>query len=266
MLNGAKMNHKRHPARDPRTVARDIPGISEILFPQLTQGMVVHLNRAIQRFSYIRPVPKEMVEASNLSKAMLFEVAVARGHQILDGRPNPDWEECLKVAVGKQSRHFDFTPPSALLEPDIEVAEWVGRNLAHMIGQMQKGGADAELRHAPQVTGYQWISSSEADFSIGSRLVEVKCTNRRFGAADYRQVLMYWLLSYGASIERGYEEWSHCILLNPRLNHFIEMSFDDLIELTTGGRSKIELLELFSVAVGDYGVKGSLDFEIYNST
>ncbi|SDY98157.1 hypothetical protein SAMN05421881_10927 [Nitrosomonas halophila] len=67
---------------------------------------------------------------------------------------------------------------------------------------------------------------------MGDKLIEVKCGNRNFGSADYRQILMYWLLSYMASIEKGPLEWTTGILLNPRKNRFIEVSFDDLVSAT----------------------------------
>lgn len=77
--------------------------------------------------------------------------------------------------------------------------------------------------------------------------------------ADYRQILMYWLLSYASSIERDSSEWTSCILLNPRLNYMLDVSFDEIIKLVAGGRSKIQLLELFSSIVGDYGLRAAWD-------
>lgn len=41
---------------------------------------------------------------------------------------------------------------------------------------------------------------------MGDKLIEVKCSGRNFGSADYRQILMYWLLSYMASIEKDTPE------------------------------------------------------------
>jgi hypothetical protein len=89
------------------------------------------------------------------------------------------------------------------------------------------------------------------DFSVGTNLIEVKCTNKRFLSADYRQMLMYWLLSYCSAIERNTVEWSHGILINPRLNLLFRFSFDDVIEIVAAGKSKPELAELFSAILGD---------------
>ena len=255
------MTFNRRPIRDPRTVARDIPGIGDILFPQLTPGMVVHLNRRILSCSNVEPVPTEKVEASNLSRAMLFEIGVARGEQMLRGESDLGWEDCLRVAITRQSKHFDVRLPGALSDADKEVADWVAQNMAYMFGQVEIANAGAEIQLHPRIYGFQWISSSEGDFSIGEKLIEVKCGGKRFGSADYRQVLMYWLLSYAAKIEKDTSEWSHCILLNPRLNHLLEISFDEIIGFTTAGKSKIELLELFTVVVGDYGIRASSDID-----
>src|SRR5262249_29735005 len=102
------------------------------------------------------------------------------------------------------------------------------------------------LIHAPEVPGYQWIASGVGDFALGDDIIEVKCTNKHFSSADYRQVVMYWLLSYSAAIEVGGHEWVGGILVNPRLNRIVKFKFGDLIEIIGAGRSKVELVEIFS--------------------
>ena len=84
------------------------------------------------------------------------------------------------------------------------------------------------------------------DFALGEDIIEVKCTNKHFSSADYRQVVMYWLLSYAAAVERGGREWVGGILVNPRLNLIVKFKFDDLIEIIGASRSKVELVEIFS--------------------
>ena len=106
------------------------------------------------------------------------------------------------------------------------------------------------------------MTSTEGNFSVGAKLIEVKCTNRKFGVADYRQILMYWLLGYAASVEHDVREWSSAILLNPRLNHMMEFTFDEFIGLMAAGRSKVELLEMFSFVVGEYGLKAVNNVEL----
>ena len=256
------MPYRRFPVTDPRTVARDIPGISDLIFPQLTPGLVSYFNKRARSCTGIEAVPYELVNASSLRRAMLFEVAFARGQQILNGQTEFDWDECLKVATIRQRRHYDALLPDSLGEVDMAVADWVGRNLAQMLDQVRFNYPSDELIHAPPLAGYQWISSSEGDFSLGTQLIEVKCTNRNFGSADLRQVLMYWLLSYASSIERDSNEWKKCTLMNPRLNHMVQISFDEIIDLSSAGRSKVEILEMFSFVVGEYGLKELSDFDL----
>ena len=83
---------RRLPFRDPRTVARDIPGVLDALFPRLTGGLVASLNRKLFSFPEIVPVLDELVEESHLQKAMLFELSAARAEIILDGNGEPKLE------------------------------------------------------------------------------------------------------------------------------------------------------------------------------
>lgn len=243
------------PMRDPRTVARDIRGIFDVIFPQLTAGVVAYFNKRAIAFCGIEAIPDELVDASTLKHAMLFEISFARGEQLINGMTKADWKDCLEVAGQRQRRYFDATLPDVLLDSDIVVAEWVGHNLFNMLAEIQKNASDGELIIAPEISGYQWITSGEGDFSFGRKLIEVKCTNGNFRSADYRQVLMYWLLSYASAIEHDSQEWVNCILLNPRSNHVVEVPFDDIIFATAAGRSKIEILELFSSLVGEYALR-----------
>lgn len=249
------MAFDRLPAKDPRTVARDIPGIFDVLFPQLVQGIVAHFNRKAISFADCKVIPDGIVKASNLNRAMLFEIAFARGEQLIGGTEEADWDACLKIAVERQRRHFDAKLPDSLVTADKNVAEWVAKNLAAMLSQIQATAKSFPLVRSPLVPGYQWIASGFGDFSIGARLIEVKCTNKHFSASDYRQILIYWLLSYASSIEKGTPEWTNGILMNPRLNHFLEVSFDEIITVIAAGRSKVELLELFSSMVGEYTLR-----------
>ena len=241
----------RSVAHDPRTIARDIPGVLDTLFPHLVQGVVASINRRAVSLSQLRAVPVELVEASKLQKAMLFEVAVAVAEQLLDQRQSIDWDACLEVAVKRQQRYFDAVAPQALSTNDREVAQWAAQNLATMLKKIQSQSPNEELNRAPEIPGYQWIASGVGDFSVGDTLIEVKCTNKHFSSSDYRQVLMYWLLSYCSAIESGSKEWSKVVLANPRLNLLLEFSFDEIIAVVGGGRSKVDLVESFSAILSD---------------
>lgn len=255
------MVFNRLPAKDPRTVARDIPGIFDALFPQLIPGVVAHFNRTAISFADCKALPDEFVKASDLNRAMLFEVAFARGEQLIAGIKEAHWDTCLKIAVERQQRHFDAKLPDALATADETVADWVAKNLVSMLNRIQATAKNHPLVRSPTIPGYQWIASGCGDFSLGTRIIEVKCTNKHFSASDYRQIVMYWLLSYASSIENGIPEWTNGILINPRLNYVLELSFDEIIAVIGAGRSKVELLELFSSMVGEYTLRmlGSLN-------
>jgi hypothetical protein len=256
------MAYNRLPLRDPRTIAREIPGVCDILFPQLTTGTVLFFNKGMKAFDGISAIPDELVKTSTLQHAMLFEVAYARGEQILEGTKNADWSTCLKLAIERQKRHFDAVLPAKFTASDIEVADWVGKNMANMLRKMESDLAEDSLIHSPKIPGYQWIASGNGDFALGKKIIEVKCSSRNFGSADYRQILMYWLLSYASSLESNSIEWQTGILLNPRLNHIVEVSFDELVATTAAQKSKIEILELFSSIVGDYAQKILPEFRL----
>lgn len=244
----------KHSAHDPRTIARDIPGVLDALFPHLAQGVVASINKRAISLPELQAVPTTLVEASSLQKAMLFEVAMAAAEQLLDQKSSIDWKTCLDDAMKRQREHFDARLPQALSDVDKEISLWVAKSLVVMLNKFQSQAGETLVR-APTIPGYQWIASGAGDFSVGATLIEVKCTNKHFSSSDYRQILMYWLLSYCGAIENDRQEWVTGILANPRLNFFVKFSFDELVRITGGGRSKVELVELFSAILGNRGQK-----------
>lgn len=246
------MTPPRLPLRDPRTVAREIPGLLEGLFPQLAPGVVMHLNAGARSIDGCSAIDEEKVDGSTLQHAMLFELAFAAGEQLIAGRSNVDWKRAVAVAVDRQRRHFDARVPERVEARDLEIAHEVGSNLAHMLSHVAEG---RPLERAPKVLGFQWIAAGVGDFSFDRSLVEVKCAKKRFGASDYRQVLMYWLLSYAAAVEGRGEEWKEVVLMNPRTNIVVDVAIEDLLQLVAAGISKIDLLQLFTWVVGDYSAR-----------
>jgi len=245
----------RLPAKDPRTVARDIPGIFDALFPQLIPGVVAHFNRKAIVIPECSRVPDALVAASALNKAMLFELAFSRAEQLLNDGSLPDWHACLVVAVARQRRHFDAKLPTDICEADRLVAEMVAENLVRMLEVIKARYPAASLVSSPAIPGYQWIASGNGDFSIDDALIEFKCTNRHFSSSDYRQIVMYWLLSYASSIEGKSEEWREIYLVNPRLNYIVNLPFALLVSTISGGRSKLDLLELLASMVGEHTLR-----------
>src|SRR5262249_43734956 len=134
---------------------------------------------------------------------------------------------------------------------DKRAALRVAKNLIVMLDYVRVEMGGEAIRRAPGIPGYQWIAAGVGDFAVGTTLIEVKCTNRRFVSGDYRQILIYWLLSYSAAVESGAPEWSHGVLMNPRLNLLVKFSFNDLVGLVGAGRSKVELLETLGVVIAD---------------
>jgi hypothetical protein len=201
-------------------------------------------------FAEIVPVPYELVERSHLQKAMLFELAMARAEVILDGNAEPSWDDCLRVSTDRQRQHYDAKVPVLLEQCDLDVASHAANNLVAMLMSVQIQYPDMQLQRSPVIPGLGWIASGVGDFSLGSILVEVKHTYRNFVSNDFRQVLMYWLLKYAASIEKNDAVWSDCLLLNPRRNSGLRVNFDYLLRSASVNSNRVELFELLRSIVG----------------
>ena len=233
--------------KDPRTLAREISGIFNILFPQLTTGFVAHLNRQNLPLLAGTAIDKKLLSQSSINRAMLFEIAVARA-ELKITNPTSSWEECLQIAIDRQRRYYDAQLISSLTNHDQTIADIVSDNLVSVLSHIsQKEGK--EINISPSIPGFLWISNSKGDFAIGESLIEVKCSNKNFSSADYRQIILYWLLSYIGSIEKNNSEWKKCFLINPRLNTAVELNFDHLISFVSAGLPKTEIFSLFDTLV-----------------
>jgi hypothetical protein len=181
---------------------------------------------------------------------MLFEIAVAVGEQLVRGAI-PDWDLAVETAVARQRKHFDAGPISEVTDDDKYVAIKVANNLARMLESKREAVNAGVVVVSPVIPGFRWISSSTGDFSVSNELIEVKCVARHFSSADYRQIIIYWLLSYAAALEGRGQEWQAAALVNPRLGLTLNCQFDDLLNVVSGGISKIDLLQMFSAIVED---------------
>lgn len=247
---GRKMSLERLPLRDPRTVARDIPGVLDVLFPRLSGGLVSSLNRKMFSFSGIKPISDTLVEHSKLQKAMLFELAIVRAEGILSGHSAPSWEDCLRIATERQAKHYDAKIPEKLDQWDVYIASHAARNLVAMLQRVGRQRPEAQLERSPVIPGLGWIASGAGDFAIGGMLVEVKHTDRNFVSGDFRQILMYWILKYSAAIDNEADIWSECLLLNPRRNAALLVKFDYLLRSASANLGRVELFELLRAVVG----------------
>lgn len=234
------MRFLRLPLKDPRTVARDIPGISESLFPGLVPGLVAYLNRTKKELDCINAIPKSAVNRVNLNAAMLYEIAYVRAEKTMQNiEINED--DCIKTAIRRQSRYFDAVTPKVVTVDDHEVINLASLNLVKGLTELA-GGNKIEI--APKIPGMEWIASSEGDFAFSNTLVEVKCTAKNFSANDYRQILFYWLLQNAYVLNSESATWTKGVLFNPRLNNTVSFEFNSLLKLVSGGRDLIETIEL----------------------
>lgn len=232
---------------DPRTVAREIPGIFDEVFPQLTPGIVAHFNSCADEFR-VQPLPPALLSQSTLQRAMLFELGYSVGERLLT-RSEIDWAECFEETLRRQRVYFDAKLPDRLDAGDQVLAEIVGRNLSTELKAMsQNRSLPVVVR--PHIPGLEWISSGYGDFALGQTLIEVKCTARRFSSSDYRQVAIYWLLSYAAAVESRGDEWRDFVLLNPRSGEKVSLRFDSFLSVISSGRTKVDILQLFQALVG----------------
>ncbi|MGY4223447.1 hypothetical protein ACVMIH_000808 [Bradyrhizobium sp. USDA 4503] len=92
---------------------------------------------SIQDCNGIRAVPAAVIDASDLQKAMLFEVAVAAAEQLVEGRESIDWDVCLMVAARRQREYFDARIPQALSDADRTASLQVAQNLVVMLEEFQ---------------------------------------------------------------------------------------------------------------------------------
>lgn len=235
---------RRLPFRDPRTVARDIPGVLDVLFPRLSGGLVASLNRDTFRFDGLEAVPDALVEESQLQKAMLFELAMARAEEVLGGSLEANWEACVQTAASRQSRHYDAKVPGQVTANDFAIAEHAAQNLVAMLGRVVEQHPDSQLEVGPVIPGLGWVASGVGDFSLGNILIEVKHTDRNFVSGDFRQVLMYWVLKYTAAVEGDSDVWTDCLLLNPRRNSALLVNYNKLLHAASASSNYVEVCEL----------------------
>lgn len=238
----------RLPARDPRTIARDIPGISHILFPQLTSGLVTSLNKTSISLENISKLDENLSKQSILKPSVLFEFSNVLAEKMILNSPI-DFDTCYQQAILKQNLYYDTPPILPLKKIDKDIAYDVAKNLDEMLKKISID-KNKNIVISPIIYGYEWVANSIGDFSIGNSLIEVKCSNKNFSASDYRQILIYFLLNYIKSLNSSIEVvYTELILINPRLNKTVICSANDLLSEVTAGRSNVETVQLFSTMI-----------------
>ncbi|WP_244479609.1 hypothetical protein [Methylobacterium sp. Leaf111] len=190
-------------------------------------------------FEGITAVPESLIKKSNLQKAMLFELASARAEDLLRGIFSENWTEYLRLASIRQQKHYDAQIPTSLNEWDIKAAEHAAKNLVTILEIVKGQYPTTSLEHSPLIPGLGWIASGHGDFSLGSILIEVKHTEQNFRSGDFRQVLMYWLLRYARAVEKSSDVWSEVMLINPRRNAALIVSFNYLLKSASAQLNQI---------------------------
>jgi hypothetical protein len=232
---------------DPRTFARNIPGVFNQIFPQLTPGVVMHFNMQAEQVA-IQPLTIAMLDSSKLQHAVLFELAYSVAENLLHSE-EINWESCFQSALKRQQVYLGTNLAQKITKLDADIAEIVGRNLKNALREMSRI-SNKDLVQRPNIPGLEWIASGCGDFAIGDCLVEVKSICKPFSSSDYRQVIIYWLLSYAAAIEGYGREWKEFVLFNPRSGAKVRLSFDKLLATISSGRTKVEILQIFRSLVG----------------
>lgn len=235
---------------DPRTVARELPGLFEIVFPGLTPGLVAHLNGSRSALPDA-PVSDDLIRSSVMSPALLFEVACVRADRLVEGNEAADDAgSCLAEAWLQQSRFYDARRVETIGDQDWSTACLVGDSLYRSL-LIAEGTMGGPLVVRPSVPGCQWIGNSWGDYAVGDCLVEVKCVSGNFGGADYRQVLIYWMLSLVAEIEGHGSAWKEAVLINPRRGLMVDLHLPDLLAIVGRGATHVEMMQRFLSVVGE---------------
>lgn len=238
-------------AWDPRTIARNVSGIFDATFPQLAPAIVAHFNRSYSRqVSGVDPVAADALDESCLQRAMLFELAIAVAERMLVAPGTIDWEQCLHKAGARQRRYFDADVPASLEASDMAVAGRVAQNL--IAGLDEISGKDRQpVASAPQIPGFRWIGSGTGDFATDRTIIEVKCSSKPFSTADYRQLVIYWLLKQIHAVENGLSYWEVGVLINPRTGRLVEIPFMDLIDLIAPSHSAGSIVDAFRSIISE---------------
>lgn len=245
------MSQKLEIASDPRTIARNVSGIFDATFPQLAPAIVAHFNRAYSReIQTGLPINSETLERSTLQRAMLFELAIAVAENQLSNFGLTNWGQCLARAGARQRRFFDAEVPVTLNPADREVAEKIAMNLLAGLKEISDNEGQPVMT-SPKVPGFHWIATGEGDFATEHTIIEVKCSSKRFSTADYRQIVIYWLLNHIHSVQFGGAFWRNGVLINPRLNLLVEFPFKDLVELIVLEKSVSSVVDTFCSIISE---------------
>lgn len=103
----------------------------------------------------------------------------------------------------------------------------------------------------PKLKGSGFLGSCTADLLVDDTLYEIKTVTRNISGKDIRQILIYLFLQSMSSIDT----WKYGGFFNPRKAEHYRFYVDNLIQKISGGRSKVEVFDLFRNFLGERGVE-----------
>ncbi|RWU12908.1 hypothetical protein EGC76_01450 [Pseudidiomarina gelatinasegens] len=237
-------------------MARDIPGFFDILLPSLTRSVVAGFNRRAFQVPASEKINLDDLARSKLQPSMLFELAYSRADQLLNNHDN--WQDVIQSALSKQKRYFDYRETPSPSDEDLDFSGAVAKRIIGGLEFIRHTYRSDSLVIAPKIPGMHWIASSYGDFALDDHLIEIKCSARNFSRADYKQLVIYWLLLLADSRVHSSKPPNFGVLFNPRLNLITTFGFEELIDIAGAGMNCVELLGLFESLIGDYGERARL--------
>jgi hypothetical protein len=215
------------------------------VFPRLSGAMVGALNRKTFRFNCVQSVDEGLIQKSSLHNSILFEASSILVEGKVEGGEWGESATAIIAAADRLSAYFNAKPVPPFEDHDIQIVNTVAENLFGMLGNYAAQMGVNVINSRPRFRGFGWIASGVGDFAVGRTVIEVKNTAKPFSADDYRQLLVYWLLDYAASIEKGGPNYETYLLVNPRRNIAVQGSFSSLLDQAAGEKGKLEVYETF---------------------
>jgi len=228
-----------------RTFAQSFSGFWSELLPLLTPAFVHMVNKTYKRNIWDgrdRPVEK-LAGSGDPSFTAEFSFFLAKiSHEMgLDVEDIVSDQHLVARAAREARREIDryegwesVGASDALADVNQMEALALAKNYAHFLRQRERSGL---VLFNPKIPGAGFLSSCEADLSIGDSLFEVKTVSRNLAGKDLRQLLIYLALQAAT----GERQWRSAGFFNPRRANFHEFEVDDLILRMSGGKPALEV-------------------------
>jgi hypothetical protein len=230
-----------------RELSKSFSGFWGELLPLLTPSFVHFFNETFKlnlvdaQGLPIGTVKKasDLGDTAFLAEVAFYLVKLARQHEL---SAVSAWEDVAlrDKVIGLASATVDAYEggtgqvPSELGEGEREEVLGLAHNYDLFLGRFADGTA---ITFNPRIQGSGFISSCEADISVGNVLYEVKTVSRNLAGKDLRQVIIYLALQAAT----GERRWTQAGFFNPRRATVHEFNVDDLVSRISGGRLAVEV-------------------------